>query len=159
MEIQDFPNYLIFDDGKVFSKNRNKFLKSSRTSRGYSQVILRKDGTSVQFRIHRLVATHFIPNPDNLPMVDHINRDKLDNRVQNLRWSSRIDNNQNRGKQLNNTAGHKGISYHIRDNAWEYKKEYRKKKIRKRFKTKAEALCFKYIILLKIKSGLYINAD
>ena len=41
---------------------------------------------------HRFIATQLIPNPDNLPVVDHINRVKLDNRVENLRWSTRKDN-------------------------------------------------------------------
>jgi hypothetical protein len=155
MNIHDFPNYLIFDDGKVFSKNSNKFLKPGKGRGGYHYVILYKDGNAKTVRIHRLIAIHYIPNPDNLPEVDHINRDKSYNTVQNLRWSSRIDNNNNKGMFKTNTSGHIGISYHKTRNRWKYEKSYHNKRIQIYFKTKTQALCYKYIILLKIKSGIF----
>ena len=155
MNIHDFPNYLIFDDGKVFSKNSNKFLKPGKGRGGYHYVILYKDGNAKTVRIHRLIAIHYIPNPDNLPEVDHINRDKSYNTVQNLRWSSPVDNCNNKGKCKNNNSGHIGILYLKRDNVWRYEKVFHKKRIIKSFKTKTEALCYKYIILLKIKSGIF----
>lgn len=46
-------------------------------------------------RVHKLVANAFLPNPDNLPVIDHINRDKLDNRIINLRWCTHEENNHN----------------------------------------------------------------
>lgn len=52
----------------------------------YYAVKLSKDGIIKQFRVHRLVAQAFIPNPDNLPQVNHINENKFDNRVENLEW-------------------------------------------------------------------------
>jgi hypothetical protein len=52
-------------------------------------VNLSKNGGMTTYRVHRLVATHFIPNPLNLPEVNHINEDKLDNRVENLEWCDR----------------------------------------------------------------------
>ena len=155
MNIHDFPNYLIYDDGKVFSKYTNKFLKHSIQKDGYHSLSLRKDGTRTNFLVHRLVGIHYLPNPDNLPEIDHINRARSDNRVQNLRWSSHLDNMNNTGKRNDNKTGHIGISYHRLSNRWEYSKMYHKKSIGKRFKTKAEALCYKYIILLKIKSGIF----
>ena len=49
------------------------------------------------YKLHRILAKHFIPNPDDLPEVDHIDRDKANNSIENLRWTSRSENNRNRG--------------------------------------------------------------
>lgn len=59
-------------------------------------------------RKHRIIAQQFIPNPDNLTQVDHINRIKTDNRIENLRWVSNSENNKNR-------TGNKGITYEFFD--------------------------------------------
>jgi hypothetical protein len=65
-------------------------------SHGYGFIkIFNEDGRK-KFRIARLVAMTFIPNPDNLSTVDHINRIKTDNRVENLRWASHDDQAENR---------------------------------------------------------------
>ena len=50
------------------------------------------------YKYHRILAKHFIPNPDNLPEVDHINQDKTDNALENLRWVNRSQNSSNRSK-------------------------------------------------------------
>ena len=62
-------------------------------------------------RVHRLVAQAFIPNPDNLPVVDHISGDKLDNNVSNLRWVTQQENSQAAHDLGLSRSGHK--SYNI----------------------------------------------
>lgn len=62
---------------------------------GYVYVGLSKGGMVEKFRVHRLVATAFVPNPDNNPYVDHINAVRDDNRVENLRWVDNITNQNN----------------------------------------------------------------
>ena len=67
------------------------------------------NGVAQNRPVHRLVALAFIPNPENKPEVDHINRVKTDNRVENLRWATRGENQANNGVQVNNKLGHKHI--------------------------------------------------
>lgn len=62
---------------------------------GYAHVTLCKNGAQKQWRVHRLVAMAFIPNPENKPFIDHINTVRNDNRVENLRWVTRIENRNN----------------------------------------------------------------
>ncbi|PQJ08962.1 hypothetical protein CJD36_021370 [Flavipsychrobacter stenotrophus] len=93
--------YKISDDGSVDSVERiitlpnqkkrllkAKALKVRRNNYGYSEVRLSKDGKTYTRFIHRLVAEAFLPNPDNLPEVNHISGDKSDNTSANLEWTT-----------------------------------------------------------------------
>ena len=89
--------YQVSNMGRVKSLGNNKtrkekILKNSKGSIGYLQVGLYKEGKVKYFRVHQLVASAFIPNPDNLPQVNHRNEDKTDNRVENLEWCNRSYN-------------------------------------------------------------------
>lgn len=92
---EQFNNYVVMSDGKVFNTKHNRQIGTY--NREYPQVSLSgkdKEGNKVTktVEIHRLVALAFIPNPNNLPEVDHINSDKtnpLYNHVCNLRWADR----------------------------------------------------------------------
>lgn len=150
MEIVGYENYLIYPDGKVQNKKTKRYLKYGDNSHGYYVVGLYKNGKEKKHQIHRLVALHYIPNPENKPYVDHINRDKSDNRVENLRWVSSSENNQNVGIRKDNKVGHKNIHYDDKNKRYCYNKMIRGKRHHKCFKTKTEALCYKYIIILKI---------
>jgi hypothetical protein len=110
MDIKYNNNYLIYPNGDVWSKKRKKFLTKNRlTADGYRRVALRVDGKPKGFSVHRLVAEHYISNPNNLPVVDHINRNRLDNRVENLRWFSISGNVINRPLQPSNLSGFRHI--------------------------------------------------
>lgn len=74
----------------VYNKKEKRNLKLH--IRDYITVSLRKDGKDKRYRVHRLVAEHFIPNPDNLPQVNHKDGNKHNNNINNLEWISQSDN-------------------------------------------------------------------
>tara|TARA_R110002153_G_C12944930_1_gene457833 strand:- start:55 stop:513 length:459 start_codon:yes stop_codon:yes gene_type:complete len=148
MEIIDCPNHLIYSDGKVLNKIRNKFVKQDISVGGYPRIILTNNKIRKNITIHRLIALHYIPNPDNKPYVDHINRIKTDNRICNLRWCSHLENMQNKNKYKSNKSGHKNISFDKSKNKWVFRKEINHKIIKRDFKNKIDAICYKFIRLL-----------
>ena len=87
--------YQISNLGRVRNVKKNWICRLEVTQRGYCRVDLHYDSKRHHKRVHRLVAEHFIPNPGNLPQVDHINGDRQDNRVENLRCASNITNSGN----------------------------------------------------------------
>ena len=95
------------------------------------------------FRLHRLLALAYIPNTENKKCIDHINRDRLDNRLCNLRWATLLENQQNKGMFKNNNSGEKNICYYKKDDRWVFRKCINKITICKFFKTKEEAIEFK----------------
>jgi len=95
MEIQGYPNYLVYEDGRVYNQKYNRFLKQNVNSHGYYIVPLCKDGKPKNHLIHRLIGLHYIPNPENKPYIDHIDRNRQNNELSNLRWVSYIENNNN----------------------------------------------------------------
>jgi len=72
-----------------------RILKPNKTKHGYLMVALRKNNKPNYFKVHRLVAITFIPNPENKPQIDHINAIKTDNTVNNLRWVTAKENIRN----------------------------------------------------------------
>ena len=168
MEIIGFPNYLIYPDGRVWSRYKGgRWMKYGRDKDGYLQIGLYGGEKPVIRKIHRLIAIHYIPNPENKPTVDHINRIKTDNRIENLRWATTTEQNNNMDrsnaflkKGHNNemriyktNTGHRNLSVH-RD-GFQYTKKSKRKVIAYYFsKNKIDCLCYKFITVLKIRAGL-----
>jgi hypothetical protein len=150
MEIIGFPDYLIYEDGSVFSKKSNIFMQQNKDNKGYLFVGLRNRGKKPIFpRIHRLIAIHFIPNPENKPDVDHINRIRDDDRIENLRWATKQENSENKGKPKNNTSGFKNIYWYKSTKSWRFYVQGRYKKQRY-FKSKIDCICYKFYYILKV---------
>lgn len=89
-------SYSIEEDGRVFSLKRKIYLAARADRDGYMRVNLYKNGKMYTRFIHRLLAEAYIPNPDNLPHIDHIDRNVKNNALSNLRWASRETNQRNR---------------------------------------------------------------
>ena len=91
MKETQYKDYYVTEDGQVWSEKSHKFL--SQSMRGaYLRVNLFIDGEIKSISVHRLVAETFIPNPNNLPLVNHIDENKLNNSVENLEWVSAQQN-------------------------------------------------------------------
>ena len=120
MEVVNYPQYLIYEDGKVFSKISNKYLKPK--NKRYLRVSLYNGEICRRVCIHQLVAQHYLhnSNPKIFTELDHIDRNILNNHYTNLRWVSKSMNNLNRGLLKNNKLKEKNITF--RNNC---KKPYR----------------------------------
>ena len=133
--IIDYPNYKIYENGTIKNIKTDKFLKvklnkdRKRTNHDSYMVALYKDGKRKYFHLHRLLALHFIPNLNNYPEVDHIDRNHLNNELSNLRWVTIELQQQNKSLFKNSTTKER----HIGQNETQYiikfvinKKKYRK---------------------------------
>ena len=127
-EIEGYTDYMVSNLGNVkslkFDKEIN--LKSLKTKNGYFRVELYKDGKRKRKLIHRLVAEAFIPNSDNKPCIDHINTDKTDNRVENLRWCTQEENMNNpftKEKMSISNIGKLGREHHLSKSILQFSKD------------------------------------
>ena len=84
-------DYKINESGIVINKNGH-VMRTAVSNSGYLRTVLETDNGRKNESIHRLVAQTFIPNPDNLPIVMHLDNDPLNNHVSNLQWGTQSDN-------------------------------------------------------------------
>ena len=108
--IPGYEDYAVSPSGNVVNKNTQRILKPGTDGSGYLIVNLCKNGRIKTFIIHRLVANAFLEKVEGKTYVDHIDNDKLNNNVYNLRWCTASENKQNSKKYKNNTCGFKGVS-------------------------------------------------
>lgn len=97
-------------DVGINSHYRNeKILKQSLDGKGYMMIWLYKDKNRKTMKVHRLVAEAFISNPEKKPQIDHINANKTDNRVCNLRWCTNKENCNNEHARKRNSENNTGV--------------------------------------------------
>lgn len=93
-QVSNFGRVKSFREGTKFGKQKEYILKPWLINTGYHAVMLYKeDRTKHKYQLHRLVAETFIPNPDNLPCVNHKDENKTNNKVSNLEWCTYSYNN------------------------------------------------------------------
>ena len=111
-------NYAVSNYGNVKNLRTGKLLKPSVNHKGYLIFQLSIDNKKKNFRGHRLVAMAFIPNPENLPEVDHKNGNRQYNRDTNLRWVTGSSNTRNREVCRQATSIYNGVHWNKKYKKW-----------------------------------------
>lgn len=92
-KIKEYPDYSVSNYGNVRNDSNQRILSPSKKTNGYMQINLKtRDGRRKKEYVHRLVALAFVPNPDGLPQVNHIDRIRDNNVSENLEWVTAAEN-------------------------------------------------------------------
>jgi len=136
--IEGFGEYEVSSLGRV--RRGEKILKiSSRRDTGYGYLgLTRDDGTKTYPYIHRLVGRAFLPNPDNKPTINHIDRNTSNNRLDNLEWATYLEQTHHSPKATTAASGHRCIK--VRCDSYQVVTEKNYIVFRKTFSTLQEAI-------------------
>lgn len=108
----EYPGYLVSSQGMILSKFTELPLVCPKTIHGYAMARLSKHNKVSNRHVHSIVAEVFLGAIPLQHEVDHINRDRLDNNITNLRYVTRRQNNFNTKLSKKNRTGHKGVYFH-----------------------------------------------
>jgi len=155
--IEGFENYSVSNLGNIANQKTGRILSISLYKNGYNKVNFSLNGKKYTKQVHRLVAKAFIENPCNKPCIDHIDNNKTNNNISNLRWVTKSENGMNASLSSNNTSGTKGVSFHKTSNKWQAIIQLNGKKIHiGRYETKEDAIEARKAKALEL-FGEYIN--
>lgn len=159
--IKGCSNYSISSCGKIKNNMTNKILKQQPNPKGYlSTNIKTDDSQSVRYGIHRLMGLHFLDIIDGKTYVDHIDRNKQNNVISNLRWVTNAENIRNQNKRNGCSSKHKGVSFDKNRNKWttKIKINYKTKNLG-RYETEEEAaLAYNNFIIENTIEGAILNS-
>ena len=108
--IEDYPNYMVSNHGRVLNWKRGRILSVHPSCCGYAEVQLWKEGVSKNHFCHVLCAKAFVPNPCGYPVVNHIDEDKMNPNYKNLEWVTHqmnIEHSQGKRISLCDPCGNK----------------------------------------------------
>lgn len=100
VDMKDYEGLYKINKTEIWSCWYKKVMVFQENDDGYLQINLTKNGKSNYKRFHRLLAIQYIPNPENLPEIDHIDRNKKNNNLENLRWCDRTTNANNKSTNI-----------------------------------------------------------
>lgn len=130
IRVHPFTGVLVRTDGAVYLRHGRKKIKGwyfgSTNGSGYKLAFI----NGKRYSVHRLIAESFIPNPEKKPFVDHLDRNRKNNSVSNLRWVTNSENIQN-SKEWDAVEARDGVHHSINPRQWVL--EYRKRKQAVRF--------------------------
>ena len=130
------PGYFVSSDGQVKGPT-GCICKFSNSNGGYLILVRRRKA----FKVHYLVAEVFLTKPEDKTELDHINRNRQDNRAENLRWVTRSENSHNKKVYANNKTGVKGLYLWNQDGFqyWVANFQMNNKRVCKYFKDRSDA--------------------
>ena len=116
--IDGYKNYQVSWWGRVRNATTARILKGSLSSNGYLTVGLSKNRKPKTHYIHQLVAREWVSNPEEKRCVDHIDGNKVNNHLDNLRWATHAENSRNMKKHSDGSSIYKGVSWDKKATKW-----------------------------------------
>ena len=116
--IEGFENYSVSDHGNVKNNKTERIIKQ-HDEHGYKRINIKKNYKNNNHYVHALVANAFIQNIEGKRCVDHIDNNKYNNNISNLRWATHTENGRNQIIRKTNKSGSKGVSYDKTTKKWQ----------------------------------------